>query len=65
MEYAHLCRMMTCGVCAGPKTQSVEMISKLIEAGMNVARMNFSHGDHKCVPFRHFPSRSLHLAWCR
>ncbi|KXS14870.1 pyruvate kinase [Gonapodya prolifera JEL478] len=30
----------------GPKTQSVENIGKLVEAGMNVVRMNFSHGDH-------------------
>lgn len=35
-------------VCTiGPKTQSVEMLEALMTAGMNVVRMNFSHGDHK------------------
>jgi pyruvate kinase len=34
-------------VCTlGPATSSEEAITALIEAGMNVARMNFSHGDH-------------------
>lgn len=33
-------------VCTiGPSSSSPEMISKLIEAGMSVARLNFSHGD--------------------
>ena len=34
----------------GPSTSSAEMIEKLIAAGVNVVRMNFSHGsaqDHK------------------
>jgi pyruvate kinase len=31
----------------GPKTQSVEMLAKLVEAGMGVMRMNFSHGSHE------------------
>ena len=31
----------------GPSCQDEETIEKLIKAGMNVARLNFSHGDHK------------------
>eukprot|EP00249_Psilotum_nudum_P021283 c28049_g1_i3 orf=342-2216(+) len=34
-------------VCTiGPSTSTREMILKLAEAGMNVARLNMSHGDH-------------------
>ena len=35
-------------VCTlGPATDSYDMIKKLIKAGMNVARVNMSHGDHE------------------
>jgi pyruvate kinase len=31
----------------GPKSENPEVLSKLIEAGMNASRHNFSHGDHE------------------
>jgi len=33
-------------VTLGPATDTPEMIEKLIQAGVNVFRLNFSHGDH-------------------
>ena len=30
----------------GPNSMEVEMLEKLIDAGMNVSRINMSHGDH-------------------
>ncbi|MBL8949296.1 MAG: hypothetical protein JNK82_00870, partial [Myxococcaceae bacterium] len=35
-------------VCTlGPASTSQEMMEKLLAAGMDVARLNFSHGSHE------------------
>jgi len=46
--YSQACRMRLSGiVCTiGPVSRSPETLLELIENGMNVARMNFSHGSH-------------------
>lgn len=31
----------------GPSCWDTDMLVKMLDAGMNVARLNFSHGDHK------------------
>lgn len=38
----------------GPRTNSIPMITELIRAGMNIARLNFSHGSHEVI-LSYFP----------
>jgi len=55
----------------GPHTNSVEMMVKLRQAGMNIVRLNFSHGsfeyhktvvDHVRASYDMFPGRMVALA---
>ncbi len=39
------CTKIVCTL--GPASAGQEVMEEMLRAGMNVARMNFSHGDHK------------------
>jgi pyruvate kinase len=46
-EETHVPKQQTKIVCTlGPACWSVEQLETLIDAGLRVARFNFSHGDH-------------------
>lgn len=55
-------------VCTiGPKTESEEMLTNLLDAGMNVMRLNFSHGNYeehgqRITNLRSVMSKSSHQA---
>ncbi len=43
----HLARKTKIVCTAGPACWSEEMLGKLLDAGLSILRLNFSHGDHK------------------
>jgi pyruvate kinase len=56
LGYSHHCIFINASYLIiffkGPNTNSVEMITQLRNAGLNVVRMNFSHGSYEVKFYR-------------
>ena len=58
-EQIDLAQRKTKIICTlGPSCWDTDMLVKMLDAGMNVARLNFSHGDH-AVSRRSLPESGL------
>lgn len=44
---AFINQVFVCFLIAGPASRSVDLLKEMIKSGMNIARMNFSHGSHE------------------
>ena len=47
MSNAHLFKRTKVVCTIGPASENEETLTKLAEAGMNIARLNFSHGNYE------------------
>lgn len=46
-RYKYICRKTKIVCTMGPKCWGEEQLEQLLDAGMNIARFNFSHGSHE------------------